>query len=536
MRSPLQVSGLSSLLSLLVLSGCNTAYREAMSRAEDAAIRGDFMTAAHAYRAACASSPDDEKACSRAPVFAQKATDQAIANARPACEAGDLDNCLPPLVAAWELIPNHPELTAMFERAAQLHTERCAQWKAEGSLAQATAGLACLQSRGKQLPIQSYQSLLSGRANQLAQRFSELAASVPGQTSAGAANVLWGAAQCLAPEANVRQQVDSARQGFLSQSAIPVAIRVDGKIPNPIAGHLSSLCQNVSANLAPAAQCYASNAPPGQQEPLEIRLNAFISNPREDVLVDMRTLRYLREKRQIRNPAYVEARERLKKADYNLQAVESAKQSKDEACEQSKRTHSASAVGSTEGQARSPCDEASEFAKTLEDRTRERNEARTHLNNTPETLIEEVWDDFVYPVRTHRWASNYRFTLQSSSPGSAPTPQQDGALRFEDQEHVGFAPGGLQPNPLDVPPARAYADAFTQQVAPAVFSEVQRDSIARGNARRAQCNTLPENWDPSWVQCWAEATLWESGREPQAPEFLRILAASTGAADQPQCR
>ena len=330
MRSQLQVSSLSSLLTLLVLSGCNSAYREAIARAEDAAVRGDFMTAAHAYRSACAAAPDDEKACSRAPVFAQKATDQAIATARPACEAGDLDQCLPPLVAAWELIPNHPELTAMFERASQLHTERCSQWKAEGSLAQATAGLACLQSRGKQLPIQSYQSLLAGRANQLAQRFSELAATVPAQSSAGAANVLWSAAQCLAPEVDVRQRIDSARQGFLTQSAIPVAIRIDGKIPPPIAGQLSNLCQNMSANLAPAARCWAGNTATGQQAPLEVRVNALISHPREDVIADVRSLRYHRERRQVYNPAYADAQKRLKKADYDLQVVESAKRSKDE--------------------------------------------------------------------------------------------------------------------------------------------------------------------------------------------------------------
>ena len=203
-----------------------------MSRAEEAAQRGDFMTAAHGYRDACAASPDDEKACSRAPIFAQKATDQAIATARPACEAGDLDQCLPPLDAAWELIPNHPELTSMFDRAGQLHTERCSQWKPEGSVAEATAGLACLQTRAAQIPVQSYQSQLSGRANQLAQRFAGLASALSGPSTAGAANVLWSAAQCVAPETNVAAQADSARQGFLAQSAIPVAIRVEGKIPH----------------------------------------------------------------------------------------------------------------------------------------------------------------------------------------------------------------------------------------------------------------------------------------------------------------
>ena len=133
--------------------------------------------------------------------------------------------------------------------------------------------------------------------------------------------------------------------------------------------------------------------------------------------------------------------ERLKKADYELQVTESAKNSKDKACAQSRNSPSPSS--GTQG-GKSSCDEASELAQTLEARVSERDSARTALNNTPELVTEEVWDNFVYPVRTHRWASNYRFSLQSSSPGSAPTPQQDGALRFEDQEHVGFPPGGLQ--------------------------------------------------------------------------------------------
>lgn len=532
MRSPLQVSSLSSLLALLVLNGCNSAYRAAMSRAEEAAQRGDFMTAAHGYRDACAASPDDEKACARAPIFAQKATDQAIANARPACDAGDLDQCLPPLLAGWDLIPNHPELTSLFDRAGQVHTERCAQWKPEGTVAQATAGLACLQTRATQIPVQSYQSQLSGRANQLSQRFAGLAAALSGASTAGAANVLWSAAQCLAPETNVAGQADSARQGFLAQSSIPVAIRVEGKIPNPIASNLNA-CQSLAGNLAPAARCAVSSPLPGQPEPLEIRVNALISHPREDVVEEVRSLRYLASTRQVPNPQFRDARERLKKAEYELQVTESAKNSKDQACAQSRRNPSSSS-GNQGG--KSPCDEASEFAQTLEARVNERNEARNFLGNTPELITEEVWDNFMYPVRTHRWASNYRFTLQSSSPGSAPSPQQDGAVQFEDQEHVGFPPGGLQADPLDVPPARAYADGFIQRLAPAVFSEVQRESIARGNTRRAQCNALPQNWDATWVQCWAEASLWGTGKEPQVPEFLSILASSAGATAQPQCR
>lgn|GEM_PF-2072302 len=536
MRSQLQVSSLSSLFTLLILSGCNTAYREAMSRAEAAAIQGDFMTAAHAYREACAASPDDEKACSRAPIFALKATDQAIMSARPACDAGDLDRCLPPLLATRDLIPDHPEVTAMLEKASQLHMEHCSQWNPEGPLATAAAGLACLQSRGQQLPVPSYQALITERAQQLSSRFAELAATAQGKDSAGAATVLWSAAQCLAPGVHTSSRFGQARQGFLTQSAIPIAARIGGRIPPSISDRLSGLCESMSANLAPAARCVESGTVPGQPESLEIRVNALIERPVENVSKDTRSLRYLSGTRQVRNPEYRAARKRLAEAERNFDFVESTKNDRDKECKEAKRTHAATCVDCPEAEQKSPCDEALELAEDLKGRTRERNEARRHLDATPETLTEEVYDDFVYSVRTYRWSLSYRFTIESSTPGSVPTAPLEGALRFEDQEHVGFEPGGLMPNPLDMPTSVDYANAFIQHVAPSMFEAVKRDSMARGAARRAQCNALPQDWGLPWVQCWAEASLWESGQEPQVTEFLHLLAASAGGPAQPLCR
>ncbi len=533
MRCHLPASTLSSLLALLLLSGCNSAYREAMSRAEEAALRGDSMSAAIAYRSACASSPGDEKACGRAAVFAQKATDEAIATARPVCAAGDLDQCLPPLLAARDLIPDHPEVNAMLEQAGQLHAERCSQWKADGSLSTATAGLVCLQSRSAQLPVPGYQALLTERASQLASRFAGLAATAQGPASAGASSVLWSAATCLSPSTDTRSRASQALQGFIAQSSIPLAVRVGGTIPPPVAQHLSSVCERLSANVAPAARCAMQGTEPGQPEPLEIYVSAFIERAVERISRDTHSLRYVSGTRYVPNPEYAAALERFQQAESSLASAESLKQDKDEACEESKRVHGASCVGCEP--AKSPCDEAKEAAEAIKALAKKRKAARRDLDSTPETLPEDIYDTFVYPVVTHQWSSAYRFMVQSNIPGSTPSPQQTGALRFEDQEHVGFGPGGLSPDPLVVPPAQAYADAFTQQVAPHVFAAVQQSSIARGAARRAQCSTLPEDWGIPWVQCWAEASLWESGREPMATEFLRILAGSAGASSEPMC-
>ena len=147
-----------------------------------------------------------------------------------------------------------------------------------------------------------------------------------------------------------------------------------------------------------------------------------------------------------------------------------------------------------------------------------------------------IYDSFTYAVRTHHWSSNYSYTLESSTPGAEMAAQRSGVLSFEDQEHVGFAPAGITEDPLVVPPAQVYADAFLRQLAPSVREAVQRDAHARAASRRAQCAALPGDWSPSWVQCWAEAALWGTGSEPQPHAFLQVLANSGGALDPLVCR
>jgi hypothetical protein len=533
MRLPIPRSRVSSLLALLTLTGCNAAYREAMSQARDAAVRGDFMTAAHAYRAACAADPNDETACSRVPIFNQKATDQAMETARPACDAGDLDRCVPPLRAAWDLLPNHPGLTVMLEKASQLHIERCAAPRADGSLDKATAELACLQSRGPQFPLPGFQGVLTESAQRLSARFSELAVTARDQGSAGAASVLLSAAQCLAPRGERAEWVQAARHGFLAQSTIPVATRLDGSVPQPVAQGLSHLCERLASGLPAAARCVGAPTAPGPLEPLELRVDALIQLPLAAITDSARSLRYVASTRQVANPDYPPARQGLQNARNALGEAEQRKKDKDADCKKEKQQHEATCVDCPPR--KSACDEAKELADSIKRLKRERDAASSRLSNTPETLTENLYEDFHYNVRTHRWTSSYRFTLQASTP-STPPVQQEGQTRFEDQEHVGFSPGKLQPDPLVVPPPQAYADAFLEQLSPHVLEAVRREGQVRGAARMEQCKTLPAGWGIPWVQCWAEATLWSSGETPPPTSFLQFLATSAGAPAQPRCR
>lgn len=537
MRSPPLLPRFSLLLAFLAASGCNTAYREAMAQAREAAVRGDFMTAARAYRAACAAAPDDKDACGRFPIFAQKATDQALESARPPCEAGELDRCLPPLLEAKELIPDHAEVNALLEKASQLHVERCARWQAEGPLSTAVAGLACLQSRGHQLPVPSYQALLTESAARLASRFADLATTARGEGSHGASSVLMSAAQCLSPSSEAASRAGVARQSFLAQSAIPVMTHLDGSMAPRIANGLSGLCERMSSQLPYWARCASTGTRPGQPDVLQVWVDALIQRAVQTVSEVVRSLDYVSGTRRVSNPEYGRAQERLELAEKALERAEKEKEEKAAECESAKHTHEASCVGCPKPPSKkSICDAAEKAADEYASCSRELKSARENLSNTSETVREDVYDTFTYSVRTYQWSSDYRFTLQSSTPGSTEPARGAGALRFQDEEHVGFRPGGLSPDPLVVPSGQAYADAFVAQLTPYVVAAVKRDAEARGAWRRSQCDTLPADWSIPWVQCWAESALWASGQEPQASEFLHLLATSASASAQPLCR
>jgi hypothetical protein len=536
MRSAPLVRTVSLSLALVVLGGCNTAYREAMSRARDAATSGDFLTAAFAYRDACRAAPDDEDACTRAPIFAEKATDQALVGARPACEAGDLDQCIPPLLPAHDLIPTHPEVNALLEKASQVHTERCSRWKADGPLATAVAGLACLQLRGAQLPVPRYQALLTERAEGLGARFAELAATARGPRTAGAATVLWSTAKCFSPGDALSTRAEQSRLDFLSQSAIPIVAELGGSMSSRVAEALSDVCGRLSSGFPPWARCVQPGTAPGPLEPLQLSVSARIQRPRETVARDIRSVRYVSGTRQVPNPQYDAVHQRLHSTEQRLRELERVKRDKDAACEQLRKVHGASCVGCPkQDNQKTVCDEAKELAESWKRLDKERELARQELAKHPATLVEELHDTFTYPVRMVRWSSDFQFTLQANTRGGTQPVQQSGALRFEDEEHVGFSPAGLKPNPLEEPNAQAYANAFLQQLAPHVFEAVRRDGEARGAARRAECGAMPENWGLPWVQCWAESALW-SGQEPQVSEFLQLLATQAGGAVQPLCR
>jgi len=525
---------LSALLVLLVSSGCNSAYHQAMTRGREAALRGEALAAAQGYRDACAASPGEAKACAPAAHFAQRAIEEALASVGPACEAGELEACLPPLLAVHALRPEHPEVNALLEQAGQLHAERCAGWPEEGPLGEALAGFACLQSRAAQLPVPGYQRLLAESASHVSLRFAELSDTAWKQGSAGAAYVLVSASRCLVPEPKLDSLVDRAHQRFLVESALPVVPTLQGSIPPHIAEQLAEPCRRLPSPLAPATRCEAPGGGAGPIEPLSLQVDTLIQSPVERISEDTERVSYVRNRRWVANPNYASAQAALRIASDTLAELAREKSDKDTACAIASRSHPATCVGCAEPPEKSECTEAKEAAASYQSQSRRVDEARAYLNLTPEQVEEREYADHTYPVYTYTWTSDFRFTVQSSAL-EAPL-RYSGGVRFSDETHEDFSPADLAADPLVRPSAHDFAEAFLEQLTPQVVRAVKQGRVARGAARRAQCNALPQDWGNDWVQCWAEAGLWEQGQAPQGIGFLQALLASADPTARVQCR
>jgi hypothetical protein len=527
MNSHLLVSHACIFLVFLMSVGCNSAYRRLIHLAEHAADRGDVTTAAHTYRSACVLEPDDKKACGQALVFARKVADLAAEQARPACEAGEFDRCLAPLLKAQELIADHPAVTTLIEKASRIHAKRCAEWQMEGPLNMALAGLACLQARANQFPFPYYKSLITKSSNELSRRFVELAGVADNQATSGAAAVLWSAAQCLSPAEDTAWRAQKAHKDFLDSSGIPVIISLGGTIPPEITDQISDLCPHISSTLPAWSQCMMGGTAPGQREVLHLDIDAVIQGLQESVETKWYSTKIVSGIVSEENPEYALA----------LRRRDSAKAALDQAaseCSNSKALSLVKCKGCPLPPEKAPCTQ--EAAENYRRKEADYKSAKDRLVSTPETKERKILQDFPYSVSTYTWKSDFYFTIKANTLGGRVLPRHSGAVSFQDMQHIGDERAKLKVDPLERPSNDAFAKAVLERLTPQVIAAVQKDGERRSSTRRAQCKALPADWNISWVQCWAEATLWESGKEPAANSFLQLLASNAGMAHPVKCR
>ena len=521
-----------ALLALLLSSGCNRAYQKAINYAEAALLRGDLTLAARAFREACSADPSQKHACEKAQLYTQQAVEAAVAAAGPACKAASLDRCLLLLKEALSLVPGHPGAIALWEQTSSLHMERCASRRKGDSLNSEVSELACLQARGEAFPMPDYQARLNERRLVLAERLSQLATAAEEQSTLGAAAVLWSSAQCLGPDDERAWRHQRASEEFLSSSRIPVTIYLGGSIPAPFSAGLTNLCRQLSSHLPVWTRCVEPGEVPAQPEVIHVQVDANIQDVQRNVTLHTRSVNYVSGTRTEDNPEYPRARARLAQAQQALEEAEARRNAqlagKCAALQRVGQAGCANCPTATE------CTEARKAEEVYTSRAQERAEAEKHLRGTPEQLEKDIRSVFPYEVKTYSWWSDFRFTVQTNREGSAPL-SHEGRLKHEDEEHVGFSAASLEPDGLSPPREGAWAEVFLEQLVPQMAAVVRRDGAWRAAQLRKQCLKPPAQWNAPWVQCWAEASFWESAREPSASTLLKLMVSSAGAAEPVRC-
>ena len=120
------------LLVAIGSTGCNSAYRAAMARAEEAVARGDDVGAALAFRDACSADPGDERACGEERRLAATLVQRSLAEGKRRCDAHDVPGCLAALSPGRAVRPGDPGLVALVEDAGRQHADCCAAGGVEG--------------------------------------------------------------------------------------------------------------------------------------------------------------------------------------------------------------------------------------------------------------------------------------------------------------------------------------------------------------------------------------------------------------------
>lgn len=437
-------------LAILVLSGCTTAHGRAVARAEAARERGDPMEEARAWREACGL---EKESCPEAEAATERAIVSVLGSAATACDGGPVERCLAALRPARELAPEDPRLLGRIDGAAALHAAGCEADDPVGRLA-------CLEGPRVAIGRPSYDALVQGSRDALARSFADSAeASV-----ADAPKVAWrSAAACLVGE---RVQVDPLR--------IPVAIeaQLEGTALDPC-----GLLRGASCDPKPL---------------LTLQVRGSLGAPRHLAESTERPVEWISGTRSVANGAYDAAAVRATVAEQGLQSAEVEAALSRSACDDAERNLSSArfCFDCWERRERDRlCDAARVLADLEADRRRDRDEARRLLATTPATLDEPIRSQHLVRETVHRWEAAWKVETGGAVEG--------GLLRIEDLERAGFAPAGIDADPLVEPEPGAFDRLFAARL---------RTTLARRLQAQASADCpLPARWTDEWLACWARA-------------------------------
>src|SRR5690242_6377627 len=110
---------------LLLCSACNSTFRDAMARAEQARKSGDVPSEARSLRQACHADPDEQEVCQRAAQLEEQVVRAQLLQFEQARAAEDVNGALAALDIAYSVNPQRAELAQAYAAAGDLHLKLC---------------------------------------------------------------------------------------------------------------------------------------------------------------------------------------------------------------------------------------------------------------------------------------------------------------------------------------------------------------------------------------------------------------------------
>lgn len=506
----------------------NHARDAALRDAEAAKQRGDVVTAAFAYRAACRAEPQNRELCATAQRWGMDGANLVAARAKATCEGGgsfaniDVARCLAEVAPGRDLVPQHGELLRLADNAGRAHAMRCLV-EAPRDPAEAIALMRCMGEVRAQVATPAYEVQVAAAGRQAAARFLDLAALDSVRSQPGAQAALWAAAACYDKSDEVQRRATTTRREFyaVSRQALNLVVHGSGAVDPQQSPALSAICARTAELLGERAVCQTVVA--GMVSPIMLDVDLRTSQPTHQVREEPRQVRYQAGVNRYENPAYRTAVDRERQTRGDWQSAEREAREREAECNQAKAL--AQSAPELESTARATCNTYDSAKRAADDRRRDHDSAESTLRSTDAMIEEPIYRDHAYTVRQHRWT--VRWVAQLRLGDAAPSEVSD-AVVYDDEEAPGFAPASIATDPLS-PPGAGWFEAPVAVAVSARAAQLAEDELARRvAARRATCVGDRPVWTGDWLQCWAEATLW-SGEEPSG---LALLRAAAQAADR----
>lgn len=511
------MSRLVCLLVALVACAPNVARDQALSRAEAARVRGDYVGEAIALREACTFDPKNGDLCKRADTAWQGAQQRSRDAARKQCTdiaptLDAVDKCLAAVNEIRKLAPDHPEAAELADAAAKQHLARCfadsPAWQT--AIDAAVELVRCEEARAPQINLATYsQQVQAARVNARDQLL-RLADHPAYAERTGALSELLAAATCLTPTPDLVSRGRATRDAFVSKSRATLELRTTG-------ASLPDLCGVVAGALPDRVGCGS----PKQGAPtITVSGDIAIAPVEHQVFETTESKDYVAGIIRFDNPDYPPAVNDERNAKQSKDSAEQAWRRDESDCRSAESALS-SAGSCSSCPERTEKDRACERSRTSESmyrsRTSDWERARRQLDNTPAIKEREDIRTARYIVKHHSWRTSWSSNLRNEGQ-ALPV---NGGTQTTDLETMGAPIAGVPADPVSYPGNRWYVAPVRDQVAVKVAEIVDGALQRRASELAANCQA-PLQWTNEWLECWARVRLWAAGKRDLDP-LLRLV-------------